>query len=57
MESFSSMMSDKVKVIALAQITNVLGYEVPIKEICKIAHSYGAIVSVDGCLLYTSRCV
>ncbi len=48
MESFSSMMSDKVKVIALAQITNVLGYEVPIKEICKIAHSYGAIVSVDG---------
>ena len=48
LDVLSSMMSEKVKVIVLAQVTNVLGYEVPIKEVCDIAHRYGAIVVVDG---------
>ncbi|MDD3049138.1 MAG: cysteine desulfurase [Bacilli bacterium] len=48
MEALKAMMSEHVKVIALAQITNVLGYLAPIKEICKLAHEYGAIVVVDG---------
>lgn len=43
-----SQMSERIKVIAVAMITNVLGYEAPIKEICAIAHSYGAVVVVDG---------
>lgn len=47
-EALKQKMNNKVKVIALAQITNVLGYLAPIKEICKIAHEYGAIVVVDG---------
>lgn len=47
-EAFRSKMSDKVKVVTLAQVTNVLGYLVPIKKICEIAHEYGAIVVVDG---------
>lgn len=46
--AFSRMMSEQVRVIALAQITNVLGYVVPIKEITEIAHAYGAYVVVDG---------
>ncbi|NBK97842.1 MAG: cysteine desulfurase [Erysipelotrichia bacterium] len=47
-EQLKAMMNEKVKVIALAQITNVLGYLAPIKEICQIAHAYGAIVVVDA---------
>ena len=48
LEAVESMMSENVKVIALAQITNVLGYLLPMKEICELAHAYGAIVVVDG---------
>lgn len=41
-------MTDKVKVIAVAQVTNVLGFIVDIKSIAKIAHGYGAILVCDG---------
>lgn len=47
-ENFKQAMNDKVKVVAIAQVTNVLGYEVPMKEICQIAHEYGAIVIMDA---------
>lgn len=48
LEHVEMMLNQNVKVIALAQISNVLGYLVPIKEICALAHQYGAIVVVDG---------
>lgn len=48
MDAFASMLNTNVKVIALAQITNVLGYLLPMKEICAMAHEVGAIVVVDG---------
>lgn len=48
MDALRAQMSNRVKVIALAMITNVLGYEAPIQEICALAHSYGAVVVVDG---------
>ena len=47
-ESFKSVISDKTKVVAINHVSNVMGYIAPIKEIVKIAHEYGAIVSVDG---------
>ncbi len=47
-ENFKKSMSDKVKVVALAHISNVLGYIIDIKQISSIAHSYGAIVSIDA---------
>lgn len=47
-ENFKKAIHDKVKVVAIAHITNVLGFVAPIKEIAKIAHEYGALVSVDG---------
>ena len=47
-ENFKKVMNPKVKVVVLANVTNVLGYLVPIQEITKIAHQYGAIVVVDG---------
>lgn len=47
-ENFKKAFHEKVKVVALAQVTNVLGYEVPMKEICAFAHEHGAIVSMDA---------
>ena len=38
----------KIKIVSLAYVSNVLGYKYPIKDICSIAHKYGALVSVDG---------
>lgn len=47
-DSFRKVMHEKVKVVSLAQVTNVLGSIQPIAEIAEIAHSYGAYVVVDG---------
>ena len=47
-ELFKKAMHPGVKVVTLAQVSNVLGYIFPMKEIAKIAHSYGAIVVCDG---------
>ncbi len=47
-ENFKKVMNEKVKVVTIASVTNVLGYIVPIKEIVDISHEYGAIVVVDG---------
>lgn len=47
-ENFKKCMNSHVKFIALAQISNVLGFEIDIKEICKIAHEYGALVLCDA---------
>ena len=48
MDMLEQMMNERVKVIALAHIGNVLGYIAPMKEICALAHRYGAIVVVDA---------
>lgn len=47
-ENFKKVMSEKVRVVTFASITNVLGYIAPVKEMIEIAHSYGAIVVIDG---------
>ena len=47
-ENVKKSITDKVKVIAVAQVTNVLGFIVDIKSIAKIAHEYGAILVCDG---------
>lgn len=48
LEEFKKMLNSNVKVVSLAYVSNVLGYVLPIKEICKLAHEVGAIVNVDG---------
>lgn len=50
-EKFAQAMDDKVKLVAITAVSNVLGYDVPMKEICHIAHEYGAVVAVDGAQL------
>lgn len=46
--NFKANMSEDVKVVSIAGMTNVLGNINPIKEISKIAHQVGAIVVCDG---------
>lgn len=47
-DNFVKALHERVKVVTLAQITNVLGYEVPVKEIAKICHERGILVCIDG---------
>lgn len=47
-ENFKKVLTNKVKVVTFASVTNVLGYIAPVKEICKLAHEVGAVVVVDG---------
>lgn len=47
-ENFKKVMNDKVKVVALTYVSNVMGYITPLKEIIEIAHSYNAVVIVDA---------
>ncbi|MFV0396148.1 MAG: aminotransferase class V-fold PLP-dependent enzyme [Coprobacillaceae bacterium] len=48
LDNVKKAITDKTKIISIADITNVLGYKAPIKEICKIAHQKNIIVCVDG---------
>lgn len=47
-ENLKNTITEKTKVVSLAHVTNVLAYTIDIKEICKVAHEYGALVVVDG---------
>lgn len=47
-DNFSKVISNKVKVVSIAQIGNVLGYLADIKAIAKIAHEHDAIMVVDA---------
>lgn len=48
LENFKKAMHDRVKIVAVASSTNVLGYAAPMKEIIRIAHAAGAVVVCDG---------
>ncbi len=47
-DNFKKVLSDKTRVVALTYTSNVMGYITPIKEIIKLAHEVGAVVSVDA---------
>ena len=47
-ENFKSVLSLKTKAVCLTHVSNVLGYKTDVKEIVKLAHEVGAIVSIDG---------
>ena len=47
-ENLKKTITKHTKVVSLALVTNVLGFNVDIKEISKIAHEYGAVVVCDG---------
>jgi cysteine desulfurase/selenocysteine lyase len=47
-EAFEKALSDRTKIVAITQMSNVLGTAPPIKEIVRIAHARGIKVLVDG---------
>ena len=47
-ENLKKAMNEHVKVVSVAQVTNVLGFKNDIKELSKIAHEYGAILVCDA---------
>ena len=48
LDSLKNLITNKTKVIAIAAVSNVLGYSVDLKAIAKMAHSVGALLVVDG---------
>ncbi|MFH0955708.1 MAG: aminotransferase class V-fold PLP-dependent enzyme [Candidatus Falkowbacteria bacterium] len=48
LKNFESMMSDKVKLVAMVHTSNLDGVSNPAKEIIKIAHKFGALVLLDA---------
>ena len=46
---FKSLLSDKTKLVSVVHVSNTLGCTNPVKEICAIAHQYGAKVLIDAC--------
>lgn len=47
-ENFKKVLTNKTKVVALGQTSNVLGYDIDVKEITRLAHEVNAYVSIDG---------
>ena len=47
-DNFRKALHERVRIVAVAQVTNVLGYLADMKSICALAHQVGAIVVVDG---------
>ncbi len=48
LDTIKKSMHNKVKVVVVAHVSNVLGYINPIKEISRLAHEVGAIMICDG---------
>ena len=48
LDAYRNALSDKVKLVAVAHVSNVLGYILPIAEMAKLAHHVGALIAVDG---------
>lgn len=43
-----ALINEKTKLVAVTQVSNVLGREYPVREIAKMAHAKGAVIVVDG---------
>ncbi|MEH6727038.1 MAG: cysteine desulfurase [Hyphomicrobiales bacterium] len=48
LEAFEAALTERTKIVAITQMSNVTGTIAPIKEICRIAHERGIPVLVDG---------
>lgn len=48
LEKVKELITSRTKIVAMTQVSNVLGREYPVKEIAKLAHEKGAVIVVDG---------
>ncbi len=56
-ERLEKLISQRTKIIAIAQISNVLGIENPAREIIRLAHRHGVPVLLDGAQGFVHRYV
>lgn len=49
LDQYSSLVSDKTKLVSVVHVSNTLGCINPVSEIIEIAHRYGAKVLLDAC--------
>ena len=47
-EKIRAQINEKTRLVAMTQVSNVLGRVNPVKEVCKMAHSVGAVAVIDG---------
>ena len=48
LDEFEKLLTEKTKIVAVTQMSNVTGTVVPVKEICRIARERGILTLVDG---------
>jgi cysteine desulfurase/selenocysteine lyase len=48
MEQFRQALTDRTKIVAVTQVSNVTGIEFPVAEIVRASHDAGAVVVVDA---------
>ena len=48
LEAFSRLFSDRTRLVAVTQMSNVLGVINPVEEVVRIAHQHGIPVLIDG---------
>lgn len=48
LEKVKELITSRTKIVAMTQVSNVLGREYSVKEIAKLAHEKGAVMVVDG---------
>ena len=48
LDEVQAQITEKTKIVAITQISNVLGRENPVKEIAAMAHAKNAVIVVDG---------
>ena len=48
LDEFEKLLTPRTKMVAVTQMSNVLGTAVPVKEVVKLAHAHGIPVLVDG---------
>lgn len=49
LDDLKSKLSEETKLVAVTQLSNVLGVENPVHEVVQLAHDVGAKVLIDGC--------
>jgi cysteine desulfurase / selenocysteine lyase len=47
-DEFEKLLSPRTKMVAITQMSNMLGTQVPVKEVTRIAHARGIPVLIDG---------
>ena len=48
LDAYGDLLSQRTRIVAVAQVSNVLGTIVPVKKMIEMAHRVGAAVVVDG---------